>query len=95
MNLNKLKSELDTQDQAEARKILEEMVELSETRYVSAFWIAMIYAGLNEKDRAFKWLENAYAEHYEVLTFLNITPQLDSIRDDPRFEELLKKVGLE
>jgi serine/threonine-protein kinase len=78
-----------------ARKILEELSEISETRYVSAFWIAMIYAGLNEKDRAFEWLEKAYEEHYEVLAFINIIPFFDPLREDPRFAELLKKVGLE
>jgi len=78
----------------EARKILGELSEMSETRYVSAFWIAIIYAGLNEKDRAFEWLEKAYEEHYEVLSFINITPHSDSLQDDPRFQELLEKVGL-
>lgn len=80
--------------EAEARKLITEMVELSETRYVSAFWIAMIYTGLNEKDKAFEWLDKALAEHFALLAYLNVTPQLDPLRDDPRFADLLEKVGL-
>jgi hypothetical protein len=51
----------------------------------------IIYTGLKEKDRAFEWLEKAYTEHYEVLSFLEIVPFLDPLRDDPRFAELLKR----
>jgi serine/threonine protein kinase/tetratricopeptide (TPR) repeat protein len=81
--------------EGEARKILGELIEMSETRYVSTFWIAVIHTGLREKDRAFEYLDKAYEEHFEVLAFLNIVPFLDPIRDDPRFTDLLKKVGLE
>jgi hypothetical protein len=70
------------------------MIEISKKQYVSALWIAIIYSGLNEKDRAFEWLDKAYEEHYEVLSFINIIPLFDPLRDDPRFQELLEKVGL-
>jgi tetratricopeptide (TPR) repeat protein len=80
--------------ESEARKILDEMVELSETRYVSSLWIAAIYSGLNEKDSALEWLEKAYEEHFEVLIFIHIAPPFFPLRDDPRFTELLEKVGL-
>ena len=70
------------------------MVGLSETQYVSSLWIAMIYAGLNEKDTALEWLEKAYEEHFEVLIFIHIAPPFFPLRDDPRFAELLDKVGL-
>jgi tetratricopeptide (TPR) repeat protein len=78
----------------QAREILREMDDLSKTHYVSAFWIAVIHAGLNDKDRVFEWLDKAYEDRYETLTFINISPFFYPVRDDPRFAELLKKVGL-
>jgi serine/threonine protein kinase/Tfp pilus assembly protein PilF len=80
--------------EGEARKIIEELRVMSETRYVPSFWVGVIYAGLNERDRAFDCLEKAYEEHYETLSFLNVIPYLDPIRDDPRYADLLKRVGL-
>ncbi len=79
----------------EAGKIIRELKVMSETHYVSALWNAIIYSGLKEKDLAFEFLDKAYEEHYEVLVFVNIIPFFDPIREDPRFLELLKKVGLE
>ena len=79
----------------QAREILNEMVELSKSRYVSAFWIAVIHTGLGEKDRVFECLDRALEEHYELMSFLNLSPFFNPIQDDPRFAELLKKVGLE
>jgi tetratricopeptide (TPR) repeat protein len=78
----------------QAREILGEMGELSKTRYVSALWIAIIYVGLNDKDRVFEWLDKAYEERFEVLTFINISPFFYPVRDDPRFAGLLEKIGL-
>ncbi len=78
----------------EARKIIEELSEMSKTRYVPSFWVGVIYAGLNERGRAFECLEKAYAEHYETLAFLNLVPYLEPIRDDPRYADLLQRVGL-
>jgi tetratricopeptide (TPR) repeat protein len=78
----------------ESRKIVEELSEIAQTRYVSALWFAVVNTGLNEKDKAFKWLDKAYEEHYEVLVLINVSPFFDPIRDDPRFAELLEKVGL-
>ena len=50
--------------------------------------------GLNELDRVFEWLDKAYDEHYELLAFINIVPFFNPLREDPRFVELFKKVGL-
>jgi serine/threonine protein kinase/tetratricopeptide (TPR) repeat protein len=78
----------------EARKILGELGEMAKTSYVPAIWIAVIYAGLNDKDRVFEWLDKAFEEHCEILAFINISPFFYPVQDDPRFEELIKKVGL-
>lgn len=78
----------------EAQRILRELDELSQRRYVSAAHRAIIYAGLGEKDLAFKWLEKAYDEHSSFLVFLKEEPTFDNLRSDPRFTDLLERVGL-
>jgi len=79
---------------AEAMKIVEELKEQSKQRYISACGIALIYAGLGEKDRAFEWLEKAYQEHDYGLIYIRVAPGLESLRSDPRFADLVRRVGL-
>jgi TolB-like protein/Tfp pilus assembly protein PilF len=79
----------------EAQKVLDELIKLSQQEYALSYFIAMIYTGLGEKDQAFEWLQKAYEERSDFLLDLNITPVFDSLHSDPRFIELLKKVGLE
>ena len=62
--------------------------------YYSAFIIATFYADLGNKERAFEWLNTAYQEHDWLLISLNTNFRLDSLRADPRFAELVRKVGL-
>jgi len=64
------------------------------TRYYSPLMIARFYADLGEKDQAFQWLDIAYQEHDWLLMGLNTYFQLDPLRSDPRFTELVRKVGL-
>jgi serine/threonine protein kinase/Tfp pilus assembly protein PilF len=78
----------------EALKAIEELKELSKQRYISSYCISLIYASMNEKDQAMEWLENAYDEHASELIYLKVDPYLDNMRSDPRFKELLKKIGL-
>jgi serine/threonine protein kinase/tetratricopeptide (TPR) repeat protein len=79
----------------DARRLLQNLLELSKNnRYVSAFDIAMIHLGLGEKDRAFEWLHKAAEDHSEWFTYLNVDPRLDSIRKDPRFANLQRKLHL-
>lgn len=61
---------------------------------VGAYEIALVYAGLNQKDKAFVWLDQAYQTHDEGLTNLLIDPCLDPLRSDPRFVGLERRVGL-
>jgi len=56
--------------------------------------VALVYAALGERDEAFDWLEKSFQKHEESLCSMGIDPKFDSIRDDPRFNEILKKVGL-
>jgi len=80
---------------AEARKVLEELNQLGKRRYVSAYFIAAIYAGLGEKDQAWAWLEKAYEERASWLSNqVKVDPRFDSLRSDPRYQGLLRRMGL-
>jgi len=65
-----------------------------ETHYVSPLIIARYYAELGDKDKAFAWLDTAYREHDWLLMGLNTFFEVDSLRSDPRFGELVSKIGL-
>jgi TolB-like protein/Tfp pilus assembly protein PilF len=76
----------------EAEKIIKELNGLSE-RYVAPYHIAIICAGLQNKDEAFELLEEAYQSRDEWLLYLKIDPRLDSLRSDSRFSDLLARTG--
>lgn len=79
---------------AEAQTVLDKLLEQSKQQYVSPFYIALIYAGLGENERAMDWLDKAYADRSNGLVFLKVDPELDSLRSNPRFKELLIKMRL-
>ena len=79
---------------AEARNDLANLGKQSETRFVTAYGVALIHAGLGEKDLAFAWLDKAVAERSHWLVWLRLDPRWDAIRADARFEQLLSRVGL-
>ncbi len=78
----------------QAVRILDELTELAKRTYVPSYHIGVIHAGLGEDDLAFEWLERAYEERSSQLAYLNVHPELDRLRSDPRFEDLLRRVGL-
>lgn len=55
----------------------------------------MVYAGLGQKDQAFDWLEKAYQERSNYLIFLRVLESMAPLRSDPRFYELLRRIGLQ
>jgi TolB-like protein/DNA-binding winged helix-turn-helix (wHTH) protein/Tfp pilus assembly protein PilF len=77
-----------------ARQILEELTVLSEKQYVSSFAIALVHVGLGEKQAAIDRLERAYQDHAFELVHINFIPAFDPLRADPRFQNLLSKLGL-
>ena len=77
-----------------ATKILEYLAEQSQRRYVSPLNAAIVYLGLGDKDNAFDWLEKAYAVHSPEITTLKVDPIFKSVRSDPRFTDLLRRIGL-
>jgi tetratricopeptide (TPR) repeat protein len=80
---------------AEAQKTLAALLEASKHRYVSSLDIALIYTGLNDRDRAFAWLEKAYNEHATYLLFLKVDPVYSGLQSDPKFQELLRRTNLQ
>ncbi len=77
----------------EARKLTDE-VRQSASATNSPFAIAVLYAALGDKQAAFAWLEQAYNAHQSDLVSLKVEPSFDPLRSDPRFADLLKRVGL-
>lgn len=80
---------------AEARRVVAELERESKQRYVPALYLAGIYTGLGEKDRAFDWLWRAVEERSTYVIHLKIEPVFDPLRDDPRFRALLQRMKLE
>jgi DNA-binding winged helix-turn-helix (wHTH) protein/TolB-like protein/Tfp pilus assembly protein PilF len=79
---------------AEAQRLLGELQELQSRRYVSPYTVAAIYAGLNDKDQTFKWLEKAFEERDIWLMNLKVDPVFSKLRSDRRFTDLLARAGL-
>lgn len=78
-----------------ARIILEELEKSFKQGQSSPYYIAMIYAGLGDKDQTFAWLDESYREHSRPLASgINVNPIWDGIRSDPRFENLRRRMGL-
>ena len=77
----------------DARRLLAEVKDQAKVRYVPPYWIGMIYAGLDEKDEAFAWFEKAYQERSWWLMFIKMDPLVDSLRSDPRFADLMRRIG--
>jgi TolB-like protein/Flp pilus assembly protein TadD len=80
---------------ADALRLLEELKRRKQTGYVPAAAFVKAYLGLGEYDQAFFWLEEAYKEQSNLLQFLKVHPIFDPVRDDPRFKDLVHRVGLD
>jgi hypothetical protein len=78
----------------EARKTLEQAETNWKPDGATSFWIAAVRAGLGEKEAAFEWLENAFQEHASFLITLKSNNYFDYLRDDPRFDDLVKRIGI-
>jgi len=79
---------------AEARAALRKLEQLAGTRFVPNLYPAAIHVGLGENDEAFRLLDLAYQERIDRLVYLNVDPMADPIRSDPRFAQLMAKIGL-
>lgn len=79
---------------AKAKEMLDKLADLAKRGYVSPFNMAIIHAGLGNRDEAFSFLEQAYADRSRSMAWLNVTGELDNLRSDPRFGALLRRIGL-
>jgi predicted Zn-dependent protease len=82
-------------ESSEAGAMLDELENMSQRRYVSPYWLALVYSGLGDRARALELLGRAYAERDVWLTWLGVEPRFDVLRGEPRFAELVRGVGLE
>ncbi len=79
---------------ADSRKILGDLLHPAKGNVVSPFFIALVYTALGDKDQAFGWLGRSVDERSGSVRYLKVEPRLDPLRSDPRFDALLKRVGL-
>jgi len=79
----------------EAHDIADELEELRGKRYVSAYYLAFLYAGLRETDKALCWLEKAREERSAWAVMMKVDPKFAELHGEPRFHELLRRIGLE
>ena len=78
----------------EALQILDDLTSLAKCKYVAPHFFAGIHIGLGENDRALDYLEKSFEDHSHWLIYLHIDPVMDDLRNEPRFQDLLKRVGL-
>ena len=78
----------------EALQMLDDLTKLARQKYVAPYFLAGIHVGLGENDRAIEYLEKSFEEHSHWLIYLHIDPGMDGLRDDPRFQDMLRRVGL-
>ncbi|MBX7170351.1 MAG: protein kinase [Pyrinomonadaceae bacterium] len=76
----------------ETQKIIAELKEINEKRYVPPVYLAMIYTALNDFDEAFAWLDKAFEKRDYWTLWLSVEPRFDALRKDARFESYLKKI---
>ncbi|MBI3421386.1 MAG: tetratricopeptide repeat protein [Acidobacteria bacterium] len=79
---------------AAAQTVRTELKTRAEAEYIQPCYFAIIYAALGQAKQAVAWLEKAYEERHGFLVYLNVEPAFDSLRSDPRFTALLKRVRL-
>jgi serine/threonine protein kinase/Flp pilus assembly protein TadD len=78
----------------EAQEILAKLIERSKGDYVSTYDVAIVCAGLGDKDQAFQWLEKAFQERAHYLVHIKWEPRFENLHSDPRFQNLLRRIGL-
>jgi tetratricopeptide (TPR) repeat protein len=81
-------------DSHRACAVLDQLRERSRTEYISPYHFALIHMGLNQGDLAFEWLEKAYGERTARLTGELFERLFDPFRSDPRFQDLVRRIGL-
>ena len=78
----------------EAQKVVGAFTAAARVRYIPPMYFVILYAGLGEKEKALAWLEKAFEERSDLLTWVNVEPMMDDVRSDPRFQDLIRRIGL-
>jgi TolB-like protein/DNA-binding winged helix-turn-helix (wHTH) protein/Tfp pilus assembly protein PilF len=81
-------------NRAKARQILQRLLNLSKQAPIQPHHFALIYAGLGMNEEALVWLEQAYQQHSRMMVWLKVDQRFDRLRPDPRFQDLMRRVGL-
>jgi Flp pilus assembly protein TadD len=79
---------------ADALRLLEELKKREQASYVPTAAFVFAYLGLGDNEQAFAWFERASQEHSSILKFIKVFPPFDGVRGDPRFQDLVRRVGL-
>lgn len=82
-------------NEAEARKVIDELSEQAKERFVPPYYFALIYNGLGDTDKAIAWLERGFEQRDSKMVFLKVEPKWNNLRSEPRFIDLLKRMNLE
>jgi eukaryotic-like serine/threonine-protein kinase len=78
----------------DARRMVQEMNEQAKSRFVSSFYIGIVHAALGAIDEAFACMDRAFEERASYMAYFNVTPFLDALKSDPRFDEMVARLGL-
>jgi len=78
----------------QAQKVVDSFKTAASKRYIPPTYFGILFAGLGDKDQALAWLEKAFQERADLLTWLNVEPMMDDVRSDPRFQDLIRRIGL-
>jgi TolB-like protein/Tfp pilus assembly protein PilF len=78
----------------DAEMIIEKFRDMAKTQYVMSYHLALIYSALGDKDKAIAELENAFRERDYLLPRIKVEPFLDPLHDDPRFNDIVRRMGL-
>src|SRR6266849_8914932 len=81
-------------ERSQALRMIEKLKAASKEGFVPALFVALVYGGLEDKGQAFTWLEKAYEERFNRLAYLKVDALWDPLRSDPRFADLLRRVGI-
>jgi tetratricopeptide (TPR) repeat protein len=79
---------------AEALHALDKLLAMKDRTYVSPSYVSLVYLALGDRDAEYAWLEKSYDDRAEFLLWLNIDPVYDGERGDPRFQAMVRKVGI-
>jgi TolB-like protein len=74
-------------------RVLSDLHKVGSQSYVMPYWVALAYTGLNERDEAFRWLNEGCTNHAAWMTYLGVDPRWDSLRSDARFQDLLRRMN--